>query len=252
MKKDQYKAELADAQAREVAAAERISTLEAENLELEKQITEVQAEIDAVKDATYALLGTDRASVDAYRDNLNSIDNEIASLAALDPEELFQRQDEIEAIEARIKEAKGSKIAMLSEMDEMLAELDAKIANLKANLPANTYDQYVVIKGDYLWKISKKDDIYGDPYQWIRIYCVNKDQIKDPDVIHPEQVLNIARGVGRNEYLVVKGDWLSKIAGSAEIFNDPAKWTKLYEANKDLVSNPNLIYPHQVLTLPAE
>ena len=252
MKKDQYKAELADAQAREVAAAERINTLEAENQELEQQIAELQTEIDAVKDATYALLGTDRASVEAYRDNLNSIDGEIDGLAALDPEELFNRKSEIKAIEAEIKKARESKIAVLSEMDGKLAELEAKVASLKASMPANIYDQYVVIKGDYLWKISKKDEIYGDPYQWIRIYCVNKDQIKDPDLIHPDQVFNIARGVGKNEYLVVKGDWLAKIASCPKVLNDPTKWTKLYEANKDIVSDPNLIYPHQVLTIPAE
>lgn len=252
MKKDQYKTELADAQTREVSAAERINVLDAENQELEQQIAELQTEIDAEKDATYALLGTDKAGVQAYRENLSSIDGEIDGLAALDPEELFRNQDEIDAIEARIEEAKGSNIAMLSEMDEKLAELDAKVASLKASMPANIYDQYVVVKGDYLWKISKNDDIYGDPYQWIRIYCVNKDQIKNPDLIHPDQVFNIARGVGKNEYLVVKGDWLAKIASCPKVLNDPTQWTKLYEANKDIVSDPNLIYPHQVLTLPAE
>jgi nucleoid-associated protein YgaU len=252
MKKDQYKVQLADAQSREAAATERIATLDAENQELEQQIAELQTEIDAVKDATYALLGTDRAGVQAYRDNLNSIDGEIDGLAALDPEELFRRKSEIKDIEAEIQTARESKIATLSEMDEKLAALDAKVADLKASLPANIYDQYVVIKGDYLWKISKKDEIYGDPYQWIRIYCVNKDQIKNPDLIHPDQVFNIARGVGMNEYLVVKGDWLAKIAACPKVLNDPTKWTKLYEANKDIVSDPNLIYPHQVLTLPAE
>jgi len=252
MKKDEYKVQLADAQSREATATERITTLDSENQELEQQIAEVQAEIDSVQDATYALLGTDRAGVQAYRDDLNGIDSEIDGLAALDPEELFRRKSEIKAIEDEIQTARESKMAMLDEMDEKLAALDEKVAGLKASLPANIYDQYVVVKGDYLWKISKKDEIYGDPYQWIRIYCVNKDQIKNPDLIHPDQVFNIARGVGMNEYLVVKGDWLAKIAASPSVLNDPTKWTKLYEANKDIVSDPNLIYPHQVLTLPAE
>jgi nucleoid-associated protein YgaU len=252
MRKDQYKAQLADAQDREVTAAERINTLDAENEELEQQIVEVQAEIDSVKGITYALLGTDEMSVEAFGENLNTIDGEIDGLAALDPEELFRRQDEIETIEAQIEEAKASNIAMLTEMDEKLAVLESKVADLKASIPANIYDQYVVVRGDYLWKIAKMEDIYGDPYQWIRIYCVNKDQIKNPDLIHPDQVFNIARGVGKNEYLVVKGDWLAKIASCPKVLNDPTQWTKLYEANKDVISDPNLIYPHQVLTLPAE
>lgn len=252
MKMDEYKAQMADVETREAEATERINALDAENEELEMEIAEVQADIDSVRAETYAILGTDKATVDAYRDNLNSIDSEIDGLAALDPEELYRHNEEIKAIEAKIEEARGDKIATLNEMQAKLDELDAKIASLKASMPANIYDQYVVMRGDYLWKIAKNDDIYGDPYQWIRIYCVNRDQIKDPDLIHPDQVFNIARGVGQNEYLVVKGDWLAKIASCPKVYNDPAQWTKLYEANKDIVSDPNLIYPHQVLTLPAE
>ena len=49
-------------------------------------------------------------------------------------------------------------------------------------------------------------------------------------------------------YTVVSGDTLSKIAkreyGSAE------KWHAIYEANRDKIKNPDLIYPGQVLTLP--
>lgn len=252
MKMDEYKTKMADAENREAEATERINALEAENEELEMQIAEVQADIDSVRLETYAILGTDKTSVDAYRDNLNSIGDEIDGLAALDPEELYSHNSEIKAIEAKIEEARGDKIATLDEMQAKLAELDDKVANLKASMPANVYDQYVVIRGDYLWKIAKKDDIYGDPYQWIRIYCVNRDQIKDPDLIHPDQVFNIARGVGMDEYLVVKGDFLAKIASSPKVLGDPTKWTKLYEANKDIITDPNLIYPHQVLTLPAE
>lgn len=252
MKMDEYKAKLAEMEQREVASGEEAAALETEIAALKADIDSLQAQIDAEWEAIYALLGTDKTSVDAYRDNLNAIGDEIDGLDSLSPEELFQQRDEIKAVEAKIEEAKAGDLAVLSEMEDKIAELEAKVSDLKAKLPANIYDQYTVIGGDYLWKISSKEDIYNDPYQWIRIYCVNKDQIKDPDLIHPDQILNIARGVGENEYLVAKGDFLSKIAGSADVFNDPTKWTKIYEVNKDIISEPSLIYPHQVLTIPAE
>jgi nucleoid-associated protein YgaU len=239
IKMDEYKAQLSGAQTREADANTKIAQLEADNAALKWE-------------ATYAKLGVTKADVVAYRNNLAGIDSEIDALAALSPEELFRKQDEIDALAKRIEEAKGNKIAILSEMESKLADLDAKLMNLKGKVPANIYDNYTVVKGDYLWKISKKDDIYGDPYQWIRIYSVNKDMIKNPDLIYPEWVLKIARGVGRNEHLVVKGEWLSKIAGCSKVYNDPTKWTKLYEANKGLISDPNLIYPYQVLQVPKE
>lgn len=50
-------------------------------------------------------------------------------------------------------------------------------------------------------------------------------------------------------YTVQKGDTLWAIA--KKYYGDGAKYTKIYEANKDKVSNPNLIYAGQVLTIPA-
>ena len=50
---------------------------------------------------------------------------------------------------------------------------------------------YVVVAGDSLSKIAQRE--YGDMKQWRRIYEANKDQIKDPDLIHPGQKLRIPR-----------------------------------------------------------
>jgi nucleoid-associated protein YgaU len=52
-------------------------------------------------------------------------------------------------------------------------------------------DTYVVVAGDSLSKIAKRE--YGDMNQWRRIYEANRDQIKDPDLIHPGQKLTIPR-----------------------------------------------------------
>jgi len=48
---------------------------------------------------------------------------------------------------------------------------------------------YTVVKGDSLSKIAKR--FYGDAQQWRKIYEANKDQIKNPDLIHPGQTFRI-------------------------------------------------------------
>ena len=55
----------------------------------------------------------------------------------------------------------------------------------------NTTDTYVVVSGDSLSKIAKRQ--YGDMNQWRRIYDANRDQIKDPDLIYPGQKLKLPR-----------------------------------------------------------
>jgi nucleoid-associated protein YgaU len=51
-------------------------------------------------------------------------------------------------------------------------------------------------------------------------------------------------------YTVVSGDSLSKIAKRE--YGDAQKWRQIYEANRDQIKDPDLIYPGQVLTIPAE
>ena len=48
---------------------------------------------------------------------------------------------------------------------------------------------YVVVSGDSLSKIAKRE--YGNANAWRRIFDANRDQITDPDLIHPGQVLRI-------------------------------------------------------------
>ncbi len=50
-------------------------------------------------------------------------------------------------------------------------------------------------------------------------------------------------------YTVKSGDSLSKIA--KEFYGDPMKYPAIFEANKPMLENPDLIYPGQVLRIPA-
>ena len=51
-----------------------------------------------------------------------------------------------------------------------------------------------------------------------------------------------------NTYTVKSGDCLWNIA--KQFYGSGAQYTKIYEANKSIIKNPNLIYPGQVLTIP--
>ncbi|MDQ1362405.1 MAG: hypothetical protein QG652_265 [Pseudomonadota bacterium] len=60
-------------------------------------------------------------------------------------------------------------------------------------------NQYQVVRGDNLWNIAGKSDIYADSYQWPLIYKANRDQIKDADVIEVGQVFNINRNASAGD-----------------------------------------------------
>ncbi len=60
-------------------------------------------------------------------------------------------------------------------------------------------DSHTVVKGDNLWSISESSDVYDDPFQWPVIYKANMDQIKDPDLIYPDQQLELPRDATQEE-----------------------------------------------------
>jgi nucleoid-associated protein YgaU len=53
---------------------------------------------------------------------------------------------------------------------------------------------------------------------------------------------------GFAQHAVVAGDTLSVIA--QQVYGAPSQWTRIYEANRDQVLDPELIYPGQTLRIP--
>ena len=58
-----------------------------------------------------------------------------------------------------------------------------------ASPSASASRSYTVVAGDSLSKIAQRE--LGDASRWRAIYDANRDTIKDPDLIHPGQVLKM-------------------------------------------------------------
>ena len=54
------------------------------------------------------------------------------------------------------------------------------------------------------------------------------------------------------DYVVQPGDTLNSIAAQPTVYNDPEKWTLLYENNRASLENETTIYPGQVLQIISE
>ena len=103
---------------------------------------------------------------------------------------------------------------------------------------------YQVQHGDTLMKISFEK--YGNVYRWREIYNINKDTIKNYNVLVPGTMLTIL-GVeyiviekNGKPYLIKKNDTLVKI--SKWLYGDSREWKSLWENNRQLIHNPDKIY----------
>ncbi len=67
--------------------------------------------------------------------------------------------------------------------------------------------------------------------------------------IDDEPVASSASSAADILYTVQKDDTLQKIA--KKFYDSYGKWTRIYEANKSKIKNPNFVKPGTVLTIPA-
>jgi len=120
-------------------------------------------------------------------------------------------------------------------------DLKTKYAKLLQYVQENDVDDLSVIEKDGILYVTGKASAYAKDKIW-DIYNET-----DPDMRAGDMVLNIEVKPGGEEiYEIKSGDSLSKIAK-----NYPGMtWEKIYEANKDLIKDPNKIFPGQKIKIP--
>ena len=249
MTRDGYVAEMAELKGRETKADGQITRLNGEIEMLKKQNADTEAANDDLNREILSVVSATSAEVKSFGKELDRIIEQLEGLMALAPELLIQRRGEVKALHVDVEDLKQNKISALPEMADKLSDIDEMLAQLTARVAQPVTIDYTVSRGDNLWTIAKQEKIYADPYMWPRLYRANKDQIQDPDVIYPDQTLVVPFGVAENEHLVTRGDFLFRIA--AEVYNDGGKWHKIYEANKQQIVEPHLIFPAQILEIPS-
>lgn len=118
---------------------------------------------------------------------------------------------------------------------------------------------YTIQPGDTLSKIAKK--YLGNASLWRKIYEDNKATIKNPNLIRVGQklIINLSgNAVGgakttavssnANTYVVQPGDNLWKIA--KKVYGQGFAWRRIFEANRNVISNPGTIHVGQQLLTP--
>lgn len=174
-------------------------------------------------------------------DNLKTYGDDIQDLKAL----LSKKTGDAGTAENELYLALGTTKAGLEDFKRKFSETEKKILN-RTGTPADArkyyFDEIAASKAKCL------------PEYWQR-YVTMKQKLEQWE---KESLI----AVKEDKYTVVKGDCLWKIAGKKEIYSNPKYWPKIWEANEDgvisapahtpkKITNPNLIYPGQVIRIPT-
>lgn len=161
-----------------------------------------------------------------------------------------QAQDDLAMEEQAIEDLSDE----VGSLEPRLRDLRSEVEGLRSEIAyfEGLPRVYIVERGDFLYAISGKEQIYADPLKWKRIWRANRDRIDgftDPNLIYPDWELVIPRD-WPHSHTVQDGENLWQIARYWEVYDDGRMWERIYEANKDIISDPNLIRPGWELTIP--
>lgn len=112
---------------------------------------------------------------------------------------------------------------------------------------------YTVKGGDTLWRIALTE--CGNPGRYQEILDVNKSIISNEErlrigtqILIPEHLLVSVPSEGLI-YVVRAGETLSDIA--QHIYGDPAKFKTIFEANRNILDDPDTVFPDMKLAIPT-
>ena len=160
------------------------------------------------------------------------------------------------------------KASLTTERDSLQAEVD-KLKNVKVQTVEDCMDELYALVGatkedvdnfrksvaDLNGKIMRKEGPKADRQAELDALKKNKisalpeffDKVQnqmqralDAWIEAPKEIM----------YTVVRGDCLWNIAKKKEHYGNPFAWPKIYQANRDQIKNPDLIYPKQVFKIP--
>lgn len=156
--------------------------------------------------------------------------------------QLEQNKADIQTMTKDLRDSEREYSRLRNTVDELTLQLQEL-----ASLPK----EWKLVYGECLWTVAGYEDIYGDPLKWTRLWRGNTDMIEDPDWVLAGWVLQVPRHWPR-KHMVVQDEWLAKIAGYWEVYDNYRQWPVLFEANRDRIEDPDLIFPEQELVVPRE
>lgn len=194
MKKDEWQQQMTTYTAQRNDLNARLQAVNHQVDSLQALSTQFDDDFKKCLDALYALVGSNAGEADAFRKEIDDAENGANELSRLSDADLMTRSADVDSLAARVKRLMDNRLAVIPEFHDRLATLDEKARGLQTTLGGQVKIYTVgtwARNRDCLWNISKKRDIYNNAWMWPKIWQGNRDQIKDPDVIHPEQKLKI-------------------------------------------------------------
>lgn len=170
----------------------RLDALTAEMNTMNADMATISNSIRECNTNLYSLVGATEADVTGFRERLGRIETRVREMGRMSDAELSGMRREIDSLEMSLNGMRREKMAVLPEFYNRIIDIAQQIRGLRRTGAAGSYTVGTWAEDrDCLWNIAGKESTYGDPLMWPKIWLANNEQIRNPDLIFPGQVLTI-------------------------------------------------------------
>jgi nucleoid-associated protein YgaU len=194
MSKDEWQQQMNEFTQQRNELQQRLNQLNDDIAGLNNQLTTKRADLQKCKEEILALIPATEAEIRSLAERIAQLENRVSGLERLSDADLLARRGEVDEVKNAVEEIKKDRKSVHPDIYDRLMALDQRVKNLLDRLE-KMVQVYTVgtwsRDRDCLWNISKKTNIYDNAWLWPKIWQANRDNIRDPDIIHPGQRLQI-------------------------------------------------------------
>lgn len=198
-------------------------------------------DLEITKDEAVLRIQDFQTNIQSKEDQVRVLDGKIKKAQ----EDLKKANVDLKDCDAKILALIGATTEDIDAYRQSLGVIDGKIRQLQRlnnDQLADSQDQVKALEAELnVLRLSK-------------IACIQ--EFYDKIIVMARDIRGLYREKKIKSYTV--GTWaenrdcLWNIASKTEIYNDPMLWPKIWQNNKNLVKNPDVIFPGQVLLLPEK
>lgn len=194
-------------------------TIELNNLNteidgLKRTNADKDAALTKAENDLYAAVGSSKSGVADYRKDFEATEKMINS-----------KSGNVADARKKFDALKASKVRCLPEFWDRFNAMEKKLLDWEKPVEPPKSNKYTVVKGDCLYKIAGKKEIYGNPKMWPVLWDANKTvtldpkapkntktKITNPNLIYPGQQLVVPTLTDKmkQDALKVRNTWMKK------------------------------------------
>lgn len=189
---------------------------------------------------------------------------ETSTAAAQNDSPVNNELDDLKSLESDFSPVAPNEAPKVAETPQIQEEapvlVEEDIPEIKNEVMPAAYSEsgevktYKVLKGETLMQIAFK--IYGDISRWKDIKAMNNEKLTNNSSLIANTTLKYRApqtpfvwNPNGTPYMIKNGETLGTISNT--VYSTPKKWKNIWENNKPLIKNPNVIYAGFTLYYPG-